>query len=282
MGNCLDCLMTPGGNYTNFDKSNFILADILRFTSKSDAMPYVIPYVFIQAPYTVTTTTTELTTLSEIPGASTIVITTSTTGDTNENKKVFIVLHAKCMDIGSFDFYQKFAPADMDFMMPEYPGYSICEGKSTPTNCDKYFRNFMRYVINILGYSPQNITICGHSIGSGPACTITRELNNISALILIYPFASTEHLIQNFTCGMFKCKRLAVERWDNEDNIKHIDVPTLIIAAEHDKITPMFHSELLYNSSHATKAFYMLKNLNHHLYDFKAVKELIDRFLKIL
>ncbi len=79
----------------------------------------------------------------------------------------------------------------------EYSGYSIYKGKTSSEIIKDDSHYVYNYIINKLGFKPQNIIVIGRSIGTGIALELMQKVKP-GALALISPFVSVKSLASEF------------------------------------------------------------------------------------
>lgn len=89
-----------------------------------------------------------------------------------------------------------------------------------------------------------NITVMGRSLGSGVAIRLASQ-RPATRLVLITPFASIAELAAS-QFPMFPVKWLIRDRFESWRYAPLIDVPTLLVVAEHDEIIPRASTDALY------------------------------------
>ena len=124
----------------------------------------------------------------------------------------------------------------------EYPGYGSRDGKPTKLAIDLAAKEAFR----ALRVENPNTPICvlGESLGSGPACVLTREPSPPEKVILAVPFDS----LPNVAARRFfflPVRLLMLDRWDNVQALKDYEGEVEILAASHDEIIPPTHAEAL-------------------------------------
>lgn len=89
-----------------------------------------------------------------------------------------------------------------------------------------------------------DIAVVGRSLGSGVAVRLASQ-RPVARLVLVTPYDSVEALaVQQFL--FFPVRWLLRDRFESWKHAAHVDVPTLLIAAEHDEVIPRASTELLF------------------------------------
>lgn len=89
-----------------------------------------------------------------------------------------------------------------------------------------------------------NITVVGRSLGTGIAIQLASQ-RPASRLILITPFSGLEDLAA-IKMPLFPVRWLLKDKFESSKYAPRINVPTLLIVAEHDEIIPRTNTEKLY------------------------------------
>jgi len=83
----------------------------------------------------------------------------------------------------------------------EYPGYSIYYKDKSSQTIEKDSLIVYDFFVNTLGIKPQDIIICGRSIGSGAACYLAAN-RTPAAVVLISAFTSIKETVKSLV-GVF-------------------------------------------------------------------------------
>jgi uncharacterized protein len=89
----------------------------------------------------------------------------------------------------------------------------------------------------------QNIMVVGRSLGSGVAVYLASQ-RPVSRLVLVTPYDSIQKLAAQ-QLPYFPVRWLLVDKFESWKYAKSVNVPTLIIAAEHDEVIPKASTESL-------------------------------------
>ncbi len=112
-----------------------------------------------------------------------------------------------------------------------------------------------------LGGSPR-IIAAGFSIGSGVAVHLARE-RKLDGLVLVTPFDSLAELAQ-VHFPWVPAARLLKNPMRNGDLLKGLDIPTAIIAAEHDEIIPRERSSMMRGAAKRMVYSRTIKGVGHN------------------
>ena len=127
----------------------------------------------------------------------------------------------------------------------EYPGYGVYNSQNGVSS-ERILHdaeNCYNYLVNVMGYAENQIILIGRSIGSGPACYLAANYKP-GALILISGFTSLQGVVKDYAGNMLRY--LLKERFTNEENMKKVRCPTLLIHGLKDKLINFSHSVRLH------------------------------------
>jgi fermentation-respiration switch protein FrsA (DUF1100 family) len=95
------------------------------------------------------------------------------------------------------------------------------------------------------GLTPEQIVLCGRSLGSGPSCYLALETakagRSVAGLILHSPFASVYRVV--FDVGV----TLLGDKFSNIDRLANVECPVCIIHGRQDTVVPFEHGKALYD-----------------------------------
>ena len=130
------------------------------------------------------------------------------------------------------------------------------------------------------GLKEEDIIIYGESLGTGIATEITQN-KNFAGLILETPFTSMIEAAKNFY-PYIPVGLILKDKYENNEKIKNINIPVLVMHGEADQIVPFFMGKKMYEKANEPKYSYFTKHDNHMMeYDENLVKTL-SSFLKSL
>ncbi|MGE3334502.1 MAG: alpha/beta hydrolase [Rhodospirillaceae bacterium] len=112
-----------------------------------------------------------------------------------------------------------------------------------------------------LGGNPR-IIAAGFSIGSGVAVHLARE-RKLDGLVLVTPFDSLAEVAQ-VHFPWVPAARLLKNPMRNGDLLKGLDIPTAIIAAEHDEIIPRERSSMMRGAAKRMVYSRTIKGVGHN------------------
>ena len=130
------------------------------------------------------------------------------------------------------------------------------------------------------GVKEENIVIYGESLGTGVATHLSQK-KNFAGIILETPFTSMTNAAKAFY-PYIPVGLLLKDKFNNEEKIRNINAPVLIMHGEADQIVPFNMGKKMYEIANEPKYSYFTKHDNHMMeYDENLVKAL-NSFLKSL
>ena len=158
-----------------------------------------------------------------------------------------------------FDYYQGY-----QFIMIDYPGYGLSEGKTNDDSMIEMSKVVYEYVKDLEYVDQDHIYIYGYSIGTGVA-TYIASTYDVKGLILVAPYSSITDLFNSYLPifkGIFA--ELIVEEFDSKSNALNVSVKPLIIASRSDKTIPFEISEKLSLAFDNIYEFYVVDQTAHN------------------
>lgn len=167
---------------------------------------------------------------------------------------LIIFFHSNAEDLGRCRWFCHFLrdQFQVHVLAVEYPGYGIC-GEQCPTR-ETVMSNAtaaLQFATQALKLPLDRIKLFGRSIGTGPALQLASKFK-VSGLVLVTPFCNVRAVFREKVGPL----SMMVEEWfANDEAIKEVKSPTMIIHGRKDSLIPWKHGEALYNSCIARKLF---------------------------
>lgn len=181
-----------------------------------------------------------------------------------KGKKIIVFYHGNSYNIEKF--YEKMKPLvsyGYGIFMPEYRGFGGIKGEITQQNLEQDAMAAIDY-LHSLGYYNHQIVLYGMSLGSYMASYIASNAKRrYAGLILEVPFDSLLNVVKQRILPIFPFEVLIKDKYDNVANVKNINIPILIMAAENDKTVPMQRAEELFNQANEPKEMLIYQNAQH-------------------
>lgn len=170
----------------------------------------------------------------EVSGGTAI---TATYLEAPSSQHLILYSHGNGVDIGMLRHYlEVFQAAGISALAYDYPGYGTSSGKASEAGTYSAADAVYTYATQTLNFSPEQITLYGRSLGSGPSCWLA-ERYPINRMILDGAFSSTFRVMTG----------IKVLPWDKFDNLKRlratITCPTLVIHGIDDTTVPISHAK---------------------------------------
>jgi pimeloyl-ACP methyl ester carboxylesterase len=151
-------------------------------------------------------------------------------------KRLLLYSHGNGVDIGMIrGFLETFQAAGISVLAYDYPGYGTSSGKASESGVYAAADAAYTYATQTLNFTPEQITLYGCSLGSGPSCWLA-ERYPVDRLILDGAFTSTFRV-------MTRIKLLPWDKFDNLARLRSIHCPTLIIHGVLDTTVPFDHAK---------------------------------------
>ncbi len=148
---------------------------------------------------------------------------------------------------------------DVTSYLVNYRGYGGSSGK--PTESGIYTDSLTIY--DEIKERHTHISVAGRSLGSGVA-TYLAARRTVDGVALITPYDSVLSVAKT-RFPLFPVKLLLKDRFDSLARVKNIKSKVLVIAAEHDEIIPMSHTQRLVNEFKGEQIqFLIIKNSGHN------------------
>jgi fermentation-respiration switch protein FrsA (DUF1100 family) len=165
--------------------------------------------------------------------------------------------NAEAVVANAKEFSSRFST--MTIYLVNYRGYGGSSG--TPTESGIY-ADALKVYDDIQNHHT-NISVVGRSLGSGVA-TYVGANRPVQSVALITPYDSVLNIAAN-KFPMFPIRLLLKDHYDSLSRAKNIKSKVLILAAEHDKLIPMTHTQKLINEfKNGQVTLKIIKGSNHN------------------
>ena len=172
-----------------------------------------------------------------------------------------------------------FKDMDVNFLIISWRGFSGNSGKPSEQGLYKDGKGTIDW-LKKMGLAEKDIILYGESLGTGIATEIAQN-NNFAGLVLETPFTSMIEAAKNFY-PYIPVALLLKDKYDNQNKIKNINIPVLVMHGEVDQIVPFWMGQKIYEMANQPKYSYFTKFDDHMMeYDEKLVFAL-KTFIKSL
>jgi len=151
----------------------------------------------------------------------------------------------------------------------EYEGYGVYEGKTTAERILQDAELVYHYVLNVIGYQPNDIILFGRSIGSGPASYLASKYQ-VNSLILMSAFTSLRAVVRGFVGPLFQY--LVADRFQNKECMYKVKCPVFLMHGKKDTIVAYTQAEELKSALDEMKSdsvLYIPEEMDHNSFDFE-------------
>ncbi|MEI1310394.1 alpha/beta hydrolase, partial [Leptospira venezuelensis] len=160
-------------------------------------------------------------------------------GKDRSSKGLVVMLHGQGGTMyGEARFFKHFYEQGYSGLFVEYAGFGLSK-KYSPSENNLYddSEKIIRYVQAKYNFPPNKTILWGRSLGSGVAIELT--LRNISShLILVTPYTSI-YEVAKYKYTQLIPEFLIIDKFENISKAASINLPTLIVAARLDNMTPI-------------------------------------------
>jgi abhydrolase domain-containing protein 17 len=156
----------------------------------------------------------------------------------------------------------------------DYHGYGASQGNPSEENIYKDIDTAYEYLTMKLGIPANHIISFGHSIGGGPAVDLAYR-RPIAGLIMESTFTTAFRV-------MTRIPILPFDKFRNNEKIKRVKCPVLVIHGKEDQIIPVWHGEKLYESANEPKQIRIIEEAGHNdimMAGGKVYKETLQEFI---
>jgi len=175
---------------------------------------------------------------------------------------LIVFFHSNAEDLGRCRWFCQFLREQFQchVMAVEYPGYGVCMGTATPEGIIGNAHAALHFVTQVLRLPLEQIKIFGRSIGNAPALHLAAKFK-VAGLVLVTPFVSVRTLFKDRVGPLSNF----VDEWfQNDEHMRNVQSPTMIIHGRGDRIIPWKHSEELYKLCTTRKLFISPKGMEHN------------------
>ena len=148
--------------------------------------------------------------------------------------------NAEDVALNSVDFHRVFP--DFTVYLVNYRGY----GASTGSPSEAALFADAEVVFDRVKPEHQRMHVVGRSLGSGVAVHLA-DRRQVDRLALVTPFDSITAVAAG-AMPLFPVKWMLRDRFDSLGRAERLDLPVLVLMAEHDRVIPLQHARKLVNA----------------------------------
>ena len=192
-----------------------------------------------------------------------------------ENYKTIIYFHGNAGKLENRIYkLNHFEDLNVNFLIIAWRGFSGNEGKPSENNLYTDGISAIEW-LKKKGVTEKDIIIYGESLGTGIATEIAQN-KNFAGLILETPFTSMVEAAKNFY-PYIPVGLLLKDKYKNQEKIKNINIPVLVMHGEADQIVPFWMGKKIFDLANNPKYSYFTEYDDHMMeYDSKLVSALND------
>jgi pimeloyl-ACP methyl ester carboxylesterase len=149
--------------------------------------------------------------------------------------RLLLYSHGNGEDLGDIrPLLESFQAQGISVLAYDYPGYGTSSGEASEAGVFAAADAVYAHATTQLNLAPEQITLYGRSLGSGPSCWLA-ERYPVAGLIIEGGFSSTFRVIT-------RVKVLPWDKFDNLRRLRSIKCPVLIIHGTADATVPFAHA----------------------------------------
>jgi uncharacterized protein len=161
---------------------------------------------------------------------------------------------------------KKFIQCGVDFLSIDFRGYGRSYEKFTPNENSFYEdgKAAIRFLIDTLGYSMNDIILSGFSLGTGVAVELATK-NSVAGVVLFAPYTSMDDMVETQTGGYnLPGKWYLNAKFDNRSKIDMILSPICFFSGTNDNTIPTSHTKELFRLANEPKEVHYLEGQDHN------------------
>lgn len=209
-------------------------------------------------------------------------------------KPTLVFFHGRGGNISHFEsFAQTYRPLGYGILMFDYRGFGRSPGTPSQTHLQQDALSVLRYALDTLHLSPQQVVIYGHSLGNAPALFAAHTLRQLPlrALILQSPFLSTPDMAASWALHRYDPRTLSYRflralvmpflwfnRFDNACWTAGLTCPVLLCSSKQDPTLPWQQSAKLADGIDGVQRF-LSPTGGHDEFNWAALA--VDDFLRV-
>jgi len=151
---------------------------------------------------------------------------------------------------------------EVHVLLIEYPGYGICPGHCSEESLWQAAASAFRFITEVLQWPAEDVIVMGRSLGAAIATRLAQSFV-CHGLILVAPFLSLVDAVRQYVGRL--APLLVGDIFSNQARIKGVDVPTLVIHGQQDRLIPHDQGrQLLELCPHQKKLLVCPEDMGHN------------------
>lgn len=173
------------------------------------------------------------------------------------SQHLLLYSHGNGEDLGSIrPHLENFQAKGLSVLAYDYPGYGTSTGRASEAGVYAAADAIYQYATQQLGYTPEQITLYGRSLGGGPSCWLA-ERYPVRGLILDGAFSSTFRVMTHI-------RILPWDRFNNLSRWPSISCPVLILHGTEDRTVPLSHAKQNAKAARSDVTTLWVENAGHN------------------
>jgi uncharacterized protein len=175
---------------------------------------------------------------------------------------VVLFFHGNATNISEMEAHTRlFSTLGLGVFLLDYRGYGLSEGQPTESGTYADGEAAWRYLVVDKKIAPERIIYYGHSLGGGVATGLAVK-HPPKKLILEGTFTSVPDVAAEIY-PYLPIRLMAHIIYPNQDRIKKLNLPVLIIHSREDEVIPYRHGQTLFESAGEPKTFFVSQGSHH-------------------
>jgi fermentation-respiration switch protein FrsA (DUF1100 family) len=162
----------------------------------------------------------------------------------------------------------------------DYRGYGGNEGKPSERGLMADGQAAVRYLETRADVDSDRLVYFGESLGAAVALA-TAEYRPPAILALRSPFTSLPE-VASVHFPFLPVAALVQDKYPNEERIRHVDVPTIVIAGSSDRTVPVEQSERVYQAAADPRKLVIIEGADHNDQGLSAGADLLDEIVDFI
>ena len=162
---------------------------------------------------------------------------------------------------GRFGYASKLYEMNQNVLLVSYRGYAKSTGKPSEEGIYIDGESAMNFAKDSLGYTEEDITIIGRSLGTTVAVNTSQE-KKLKGVILITPLTSGSEMA--IAMGMKSLTSVAGDSYNSLGKINNLNSPILIIHGTDDEVVPYYMGESLFKAYNGIKNIITIEKGDHN------------------
>ncbi|MBE9098687.1 alpha/beta hydrolase [Vacuolonema iberomarrocanum] len=188
-------------------------------------------------------------------------------GTPQGERGALLYLHGNGANIGAnVNHAARFHQMGLSVLLVDYRGYGMSDG-AFPQEATVYqdAQASWDFLVNELGYAPEQVFIYGHSLGGAIAIDLAVRQPDAAGLIVQSSFTSILDMTHRTTpFGWLPVDQLLTQRFDSIAKVPQLQMPVFFMHGLEDGQVPADMSETLYTASPDPKQLWLVPDAGHN------------------